>query len=156
MILSIMSETRLFDRRHVELLSRAKVEDGWIVVKKAVSAVRKSPGSFSRIPAIAMATAVAAVLLLILVAPRGGKLPVMGLSREDWDESGFPSPIPEGLRFMSQKVEGESPELLELNIHVQSKWLALASKGAKPLPLNPPYSQTTFLIMKPTHGNLIS
>ncbi len=59
-------------------------------IERAISTVKEFIGSFSRIPAMAMATAVAVVLVLILIMPWGGKLPIMGLSGENWDESGYP------------------------------------------------------------------
>jgi hypothetical protein len=59
-------------------------------LEKTISTVKEFIGSFSRIPAMAMATAVAVVLVLILIMPWGGKLPIMGLSGENWDESGYP------------------------------------------------------------------
>jgi len=95
------------------IVTKAIVEDGGGLVQKAVFVVQEFLASFSRIPAMAMATAVAVVLVLILVVPWGGKLPVMGLSGEAWDESGFPAPKAKGLKFMSPEVERAAPEVLE-------------------------------------------
>jgi len=92
-------------------VTKAIVEDGGGFAKKVVSAVQEFLASFSRIPAMVMATAVVVVLVLILVVPWGDKLPVMGLSGEAWDESGFP--IPKVPRLMSPEVERAAPEVME-------------------------------------------
>lgn len=100
-------------QNETRVLAKTIVESGGGILQKAVSVVQEFVAAFSRVPAMALATAVSVVLVVILVVPWGDKLPVMGLSGETWDESGYPVAKPKGLILMAPKVVPPAPAVAE-------------------------------------------
>jgi len=125
-----------------EALARKQAAEAPGLAERMVSAVQDWLSPLFRIPVAALATAAAAVLLFVIVFPRGGALePMMGLSSEKWNGPALVLMAPKGVK--PGEIAEPKPVKPKLAIIVNFKDFKVAP--------SPEMVEATYRSLKPAH-----